>query len=203
MIFYDHFGPSKFSFHSLPVPGNDSLHFPFPNSGIEFFHSLPVPEFREWIFLFHSCAQILGRLFFSFCIFHSPIMHSRSPLEWLVLLTLFSPSRPPLFPKMLRKTGKEQRQVSLSIFFVVISPRQMSKEETFNHQQCEMWNLPNLFTKYVGAGLTCNFQTRGSGPRNICIWFWTPSFSAEPFSLLETKISSSDLWDGSEGNIEE
>ena len=135
--------------------------------GLSFFHSLPVPEFREWIFLFHSCAQILGRLFFSFCIFHSPIMHSRSPLEWLVLLTLFSPSRPPLFPKMLRKTGKEQGQVSLSIFFVVISPQQMSKEETFNHQQCEMWNLRSLFTKYVGAGLTCNFQTWRSGPLHL------------------------------------
>ena len=206
MIFYDHFGPSKFSFHSLPVPGNDSLHFPFPNSGIEFF-SFPSCSWISGVDFFVPllCPNFGKVVFFiplSFSDFGNRIMHSRSPLEWLVL-TLSSPSRPPLFPKMLRKTGKEQRQVSLSIFFVVISPRQMSKEETFNHQQCEMWNLRSLFTKYVGAGLTCNFQTWGLGLRNICIWFWTPSFSAEPFSLLETKITLSDLWDGSEGNIDE
>ena len=34
--------------------------FPFPNFGNVFFHSLPVPEFWEWIFSFPSRSQTLG-----------------------------------------------------------------------------------------------------------------------------------------------
>merc|ERR1711910_81136 len=38
--------------------------FPFPNFGNVFFHSLPVPEFWEWIFSFPSRSRILGMDFF-------------------------------------------------------------------------------------------------------------------------------------------
>ena len=71
-----------FSFHSRsrsrPFPGiiaSDSrsrilgmfffIPFPFPNFGNAFFHSLPVPEFWEWIFLFPSRSRILGMGFFN------------------------------------------------------------------------------------------------------------------------------------------
>ena len=44
-------------FHSLPVPELWEwiffIPFPFPNFGNRFFHSLPIPEFWEWFF-FHS-----------------------------------------------------------------------------------------------------------------------------------------------------
>ena len=70
-----------FSFHSRsrsrPFPGiiaSDSrsrisgtfffIPFPFPNFGNAFFHSLPVPEFWEWIFSFPSRSRILGMGFF-------------------------------------------------------------------------------------------------------------------------------------------
>ena len=42
------------------IPGNNSLWFPFPNFGKVFFHSLPVPEFRECLFSFPSRSRILG-----------------------------------------------------------------------------------------------------------------------------------------------
>ena len=69
-----------FSFHSRsrPFPGiiaSNSrsrilgklffIPFPFPNFGNAFFHSLPVPEFWEWIFLFPSHSRILGMGFFN------------------------------------------------------------------------------------------------------------------------------------------
>merc|ERR1711952_471728 len=48
--------------------GFNHCNFSFPsrsrNSGMDFFHSLPVPEFREWIFSFTSRSQILGMDFF-------------------------------------------------------------------------------------------------------------------------------------------
>ena len=37
--------------------------FPFPNFGNAFFHSLPVPEFWEWIFSFPSRSRTLGMEF--------------------------------------------------------------------------------------------------------------------------------------------
>merc|ERR1711950_7563 len=69
-----------FSFHSRsrsrPFPGiiaSDSrsrisgtfffIPFPFSNFGNAFFHSLPVPEFWEWIFSFPSRSRILGMEF--------------------------------------------------------------------------------------------------------------------------------------------
>ena len=42
------------------IPKNGGLWFPFPNFGNGFFHSLPVPEFWEWIFSFPSRSQTLG-----------------------------------------------------------------------------------------------------------------------------------------------
>ena len=46
------------------IPKNGSLWFPFPNFGNGFFHSLPVPEFRECLFSFPSRSRILGMDFF-------------------------------------------------------------------------------------------------------------------------------------------
>ena len=46
------------------IPKNGGLWFPFPNFGNGFFHSLPVPEFRECLFSFPSRSQILGMDFF-------------------------------------------------------------------------------------------------------------------------------------------
>ena len=56
------FVPFPFPFPS--IPGNNSLWFPFPNFGNVFFHSLPVPEFRECLFSFPSRSRILGMDFF-------------------------------------------------------------------------------------------------------------------------------------------
>merc|ERR1712155_23111 len=43
-------------FHSLPVPELREwiffIPFPFPNFGNRFFHSLPIPKFREWNYPF-------------------------------------------------------------------------------------------------------------------------------------------------------
>ena len=41
-------GEREFPFPSIPK--NERLWFLFPNYGNGFFYSLPVPEFREWIF---------------------------------------------------------------------------------------------------------------------------------------------------------
>ena len=46
------------------IPKNGGLWFPFPNFGNGFFHSLPVPEFREGLFSFPSRSRILGMDFF-------------------------------------------------------------------------------------------------------------------------------------------
>ena len=48
------------------VPKNGGLWFPFPNFGNGFFHSLPVPEFREWIFFIPFPFPNFGNGFFSF-----------------------------------------------------------------------------------------------------------------------------------------
>ena len=101
-----------FSFHSRsrsrPFPGiiaSDSrsrisgtfffIPFPFPNFGNAFFHSLPVPEFWEWIFSFPSRSRILGMEFsipFPFPNFGNGIFYSRSRSR-----TLKSHSRSPLY----------------------------------------------------------------------------------------------------------
>ena len=56
-------------FHSLPVPEFWEwiffIPFPFPNFGNRFFHSLPIPEFWEWFFLFPSHSRIEGMVFFN------------------------------------------------------------------------------------------------------------------------------------------
>jgi len=48
------------------IPKNGGLWFPFPNFGNGFFHSLPVPEFREWIFFIPFPFPNFGNGFFSF-----------------------------------------------------------------------------------------------------------------------------------------
>ena len=55
-------GEREFPFPSIPK--NESLWFPFPNYGNGFFHSLPVPEFRECFFSFPSRSRIMGMVFF-------------------------------------------------------------------------------------------------------------------------------------------
>ena len=100
---------NQLSFHSRsrPFPGiiaSDSrsrilgkfffIPFPFPNFGNAFFHSLPVPEFWEWIFSFPSRSRILGMEFsipFPFPNFGNGIFYSRSRSR-----TLKSHSRSPL-----------------------------------------------------------------------------------------------------------
>ena len=48
------------------IPKNGGLCFPFPNFGNGFFHSLPVPEFREWIFFIPFPFPNFGNGIFSF-----------------------------------------------------------------------------------------------------------------------------------------
>ena len=55
-------GVREFPFSSIPK--NESLLFPVRNYGNGFFHSLPVPEFWEWIFSFPSRSRISGMDFF-------------------------------------------------------------------------------------------------------------------------------------------
>ena len=57
-------GEREFPFPSIPK--NESLWFPFPNYGNGFFHSLPVPEFRECFFFIPFPFPNYGNLFFSF-----------------------------------------------------------------------------------------------------------------------------------------
>ena len=61
-------------FHSLPDPKLWKwiffIPFPFPNFGNNFFHFLPIPEFRECFFSFRSCSRS-----------RTPECHSRSPLN--------------------------------------------------------------------------------------------------------------------------
>ena len=55
-------GEQEFPFPSIPK--NESLWFSFPNYGNAFFHSLPVPEFRECFFSFPFLSRIMGMGFF-------------------------------------------------------------------------------------------------------------------------------------------
>ena len=55
-----------FPFPFPVIPKNGGLWFPFPNFGNGFFHSLPVPEFREWIFFIPFPFPNFGNGFFSF-----------------------------------------------------------------------------------------------------------------------------------------
>ena len=71
--------------------------FPFPNFGNAFFHSLPVPEFWEWIFSFPSRSRILGMEFsipFPFPNFGNGIFYSRSRSQ-----NLKSHSRSPMYSR--------------------------------------------------------------------------------------------------------
>ena len=57
-------------FHSLPVPELWEwiffIPFPFPNFGNRFFHSLPIPEFWEWFFFIPFPFPNWGNGFFQF-----------------------------------------------------------------------------------------------------------------------------------------
>jgi len=57
-------------FHSLPVPEFWEwiffIPFPFPNFGNRFFHSLPIPEFWEWFFFIPFPFPNWGNGFFQF-----------------------------------------------------------------------------------------------------------------------------------------
>ena len=57
-------------FHSLPVPELREwiffIPFPFPNFGNRFFHSLPIPEFWEWFFFIPFPFPNRGNGFFQF-----------------------------------------------------------------------------------------------------------------------------------------
>ena len=57
---------NKILFPFPVIPKNGGLWFPFPNFGNGFFHSLPVPEFREWIFFIPFPFPNFGNGFFSF-----------------------------------------------------------------------------------------------------------------------------------------
>ena len=55
-----------FPFPFPVIPKNGGLWFPFPNFGNGFFHSLPVPEFWEWIFFIPFPFPNFGNGIFSF-----------------------------------------------------------------------------------------------------------------------------------------
>ena len=63
-VFINHWNRGEREFPFPVIPKNGGLWFPFPNFGNGFFHSLPVPEFRECLFSFPSRSQILGMDFF-------------------------------------------------------------------------------------------------------------------------------------------
>ena len=105
-------------FPFCPVSGNDGLHFPFPNSGMEFFIpfsflnfgngffcSTPVP-FCE-CFFFTTCFRTLGMELCTPVPELLKVIPARPWCEWLVLI-LFLPLHPPLFPipKMFRIRAK-------------------------------------------------------------------------------------------------
>ena len=51
-------GWAEFPFRSISK--NEWLWFPLPNYGNEFFHSLPIPEFREWVFFLPTSSRTSG-----------------------------------------------------------------------------------------------------------------------------------------------
>ena len=72
-------------FHSLPVPEfwewDFFIPFPFPKFGNGFFYSLPVPEFREWAFSIPFPFPNFGNGLFQFPSRSRTLKsHSRSPL---------------------------------------------------------------------------------------------------------------------------
>ena len=74
-------------FHSLPVPEfwewDFFIPFPFPKFGNGFFYSLPVPEFREWAFSIPFPFPNFGNGLFQFPSRSRTLKsHSRSPL-WI------------------------------------------------------------------------------------------------------------------------
>ena len=73
-------------FHSLPVPEfwewDFFIPFPFPKFGNGFFYSLPVPEFREWAFSIPFPFPNFGNGLFQFPSRSRTLKsHSRSPLN--------------------------------------------------------------------------------------------------------------------------
>ena len=76
--FWSHWSRGEQEFPFPVIPKNGGLWFPFPNCGNGFFHSLPIPEFRECPFFipfpfpyfgngffpFPSCSLFLGMDFF-------------------------------------------------------------------------------------------------------------------------------------------
>ena len=72
-------------FHSLPLPEfwewDFFIPFPFPKFGNGFFYSLPVPEFREWAFSVPFPFPNIGNGLFQFPSRSRTLKsHSRSPL---------------------------------------------------------------------------------------------------------------------------
>ena len=66
MMWQKHHPRGEQEFPFPDIPKNGGLWFPFPNFGNGFFHSLPVPEFREWIFFIPFPFPNFGNGFFSF-----------------------------------------------------------------------------------------------------------------------------------------
>ena len=118
IIFYDHFGQSKFSFHSVMYPGMIvsishsrilGLSFSFPSrswiSGMDFFVPLLCPFVN--VFFFATCFRTLGMELCTPVPELLKVIPARPWCEWLVLI-LFLPLHPPLFPipKMFRIRAK-------------------------------------------------------------------------------------------------
>ena len=82
-------------FPSLPVPEirecSFLIPFPFPNFGNRFFHSLQIPEFWEWLFLIPFPFPNFGNVFFPF--------PSRSRISGMELsIPVPVPKRPKVIP---------------------------------------------------------------------------------------------------------
>ena len=107
--------PFPFPFPFPVIPKNGGLWFPFPNFGNGFFHSLPVPEVREWIFSFPSHSRILGMDFF-----HSlPVPEL---WEWIFSIPFPFPNWPFQSRESKGKMGDFKRSLYSNIFsFLYIS----------------------------------------------------------------------------------
>ena len=142
-----------FPFPFPVIPKNGGLWFPFPNFGNGFFHSLPVPEFWEWIFFIPFPFPNFGNGIFSFP------SHSRN-----LGMDFFIPFPFPNFGNGLFQFLSLSRTLGMEFSIPVPAPepsKVIIAHPWFRTFQLQSWSL------------SCRCRLNLFPPTFILKWFWS------------------------------
>ena len=151
IIFYDHFGQSKFSFHSVMYPGMIVSISHSRILGLSFFHSLPFLNFGSGFF----CSTPVPK-FWEGCFFHSPLVLGLWEWNYAFPLTLgmtsintFPPLRAHLYSQKCYGKLEKSKDRFLFPYFSLSYPLDKCQRRRLlilNSVKCEMCRTysPNM-----------------------------------------------------------